>query len=541
MTSSDQTRRRFAPVHIETTFQSVRKTAAVGPNSEPTPEPSPRSASPKNPEPRQQKGRFHPQLIETSRRAHRAGDFCPATRPTDKTDITPYTNHIYLAKSKPRRRRGDSSYDEATRHMLSSRRETEDDDVKEYLLQITAREAARQMEDAALAAFPNSRAREGGVAHFYFGESSGSDRSADGLRRRPDQEPRSRRKSSDLGLNWWHRHMQEHAQLLAHSRGDQDATTHSRDTLLTTDSDLDKMDLSLPPDPLWTTSGRDRQGSPSGATTPTPPTHDPASLAALYRGRNAGPGRPFGAMGLKPDNAELLLMRQADSPPMLGKDLTFRRCPSPKPTRLETDRPFAQQSRPRDRVRDAPGRPGLWRGYCCKSEANGSHAGNGVVRPSPPTSPPSGRPRLSVAQEPLTEEPRGLWTGGGGPVRDKPPGGTDERLRREKAERDDKILREFDDAFVTQVYNYLSLGHPATARPFDDELARISRVDLAELASRDDDVKAHVRAKDADHTRCPRWRALKIYIVEWARRHPDLDSLDPLAWGVGDRRGSWAI
>ncbi|RDA89086.1 hypothetical protein CP532_2210 [Ophiocordyceps camponoti-leonardi (nom. inval.)] len=533
--SSDQPRRRFAPVPIETTFQSVRN----------SPEPcSHRSASPANPDPRL---RFHPQLIETSRRTHRAGDVCPATRPADKTDITPYTNHIYLAKPKPRRRCHHHHHHHHNHqhhhHMPPSRRETEDDDVKEYLLQITAREAARQMEDAALAAFPNSRPREGDVAHFYFGESSGSDKSQ-------QQEPRRRlrRKSSDLGLNWWHRHMQEHAQLLAQSR-DVVTTPQHQQTFVTTDSELDNMDLSLPPDPLWTTSGRDAAVVEKPCDpVPTPPVNgdDPASLAALYGGRS-----PFCPMGIKPEKKiGLLLTRQEASPPMLGKDLTFRRCPSPKPTKLETDRPFAS-SLSRDKGRDAPG---LWRGYCCRSSDK-----NGTLSSHPPG---SSRTNKEVVN--------GLWTCRNGFV------DNDDRQRRGKtkatgAEIDDKIMREFDDTFVTQVYNYLSLGHPATARPFDEELARISRVGLDELASRDHhqhqyhhhhhhhhqqtqqqrqtDQHQHHRRHEApekasspDLSRCPRWRALKLYIVEWARQHPDLDSLDPLAWGVGgDRRGSWAI
>ncbi|EQL01336.1 hypothetical protein OCS_02944 [Ophiocordyceps sinensis CO18] len=85
------------------------------------------------------------------------------------------------------------------------------------------------------------------------------------------------------------------------------------------------------------------------------------------------------------------------------------------------------------------------------------------------------------------------------------------------------------------------------ARSFDDELSKISRVTTEELG-RDDDrqmAKGHMLEMRLDDTpedgRCPRWRALKVYILQWARSHPDLDSLDPLAWGVRERRGSWAI
>lgn len=129
--------------------------------------------------------------------------------------------------------------------------------------------------------------------------------------------------------------------------------------------------------------------------------------------------------------------------------------------------------------------------------------------------------------------------------------GLGERLAQEKAraERDEKIAAEFDDAFVTQVFNYLSLGYPSMARGFDEELGKISSVAIDELTSYDAaaaGVKGYLLEASADVTipdeeRCPRWRALKTYIYEWARQHPDLDSFDPLAWGVRERRGSWAI
>jgi len=85
------------------------------------------------------------------------------------------------------------------------------------------------------------------------------------------------------------------------------------------------------------------------------------------------------------------------------------------------------------------------------------------------------------------------------------------------------------------------------ARAFDEELSKISHMSIEELEV--DDAKqmasGHLmqpaEAEMAEENRCPRWRALKMYIFEWARQHPDLDSLDPLAWGVRERRGSWAI
>ncbi|RFU71803.1 hypothetical protein TARUN_10459, partial [Trichoderma arundinaceum] len=121
MSNPEPPRRRFVPVPIETTFQSYRKNVydytshhRIGPNPELTPEPSPRSPSAQFPlevQPSDEslssshdRRRFAPQLIETSRRSRRVGEPGPATRPADKTDITPYTNHIYSAKPKSNRR-----------------------------------------------------------------------------------------------------------------------------------------------------------------------------------------------------------------------------------------------------------------------------------------------------------------------------------------------------------------------------------------------------------------------------------------------------
>jgi hypothetical protein len=125
----------------------------------------------------------------------------------------------------------------------------------------------------------------------------------------------------------------------------------------------------------------------------------------------------------------------------------------------------------------------------------------------------------------------------------------DERLQKEKvrAERDEQIAQEFNDEFITQVYNYLSLGYPATACVFDEELSKISGTSPAELRINDEKqmAKGHMLEMKLGETpeedRCPRWRALKVYITEWARQHPNLNNLDPLAWGVRERKGSWAF
>ncbi|RFU79352.1 hypothetical protein TARUN_2888 [Trichoderma arundinaceum] len=275
---------------------------------------------------------------------------------------------------------------------------------------------------------------------------------------------------------------------------------------------------------------------------------------------------------------------------MLGKDLVFRRCPSPKFTTLEPEDPF-EAHMIEDQARDLPGQAGLWRGYCCRSESTGGcivppelHNPKLIETPTDPNFPESSCTCDVVDAGVLSEEPvsifsssgtassgltssnGGLWGGSSHQHQQQDGGaaeehkgdlhaangldGLSERLQREKAqaERDEKILQEFGGDFVTQVYNYLSLGYPAMARGFDEELSRISHIALDDLR-RDDEkqmAKGHMVEMKLDDSapeeeRCPRWVALRVYVTEWARQHPDLDNLDPLAWGVRERRGSWAI
>ncbi|KAJ6789139.1 hypothetical protein PWT90_01531 [Aphanocladium album] len=636
--NSEPPRRRFAPEPIETTYKSHRAAplppagVRVGPNPELTPEASPRSLSPASAAHPRIRRRFAPQLIETSRRSRRVGDDGPATRPTDKTDITPYTNHIYTTKNKSKKRQdGVIAEEEPMRRKQPTRRETEEEEVKEYLLELAAKEAERQIQEDALAAFPNSRAREGGVAHFYFRDGSSSEESPSESPAEDDRgRRRVRRKMSSLDLGWWQRHMQEHAEKVAHDREDEEARRRLEDMDMTSDSELDKMDLTVPPDAMWTTSRRASLGdmrdsandkaearhwaatkqsealhvlrgpAPESTTPdrsqpsaqhhhqqqpplnkqPPPPQQQqqqPANESGFRRPHDPF-GRPFAALGIRPDAAQLQRIRKFVSPPMLGKELNFRKCPSPKQTKLETDHSFVlSQNAKQDR--DLSGKGGLWRGYCCRSESTGGYLVPAELHPPAMMATPRtpGTPKELFAHEvdcvlAVSDEPSSLWdvpadADAPGNLSGVCPGtaehrlrsgapkglhmlhGLDERLQQEKvrAERDDKIAVEFGDEFVTQVYNYLSLGYPAMARSFDEELSKMSRVSVEELC-RDDDkqlAKGHMLEMNLDDTpeeeRCPRWKALRVYIVEWARQHPDLDDLNPLAWGVHERRGSWAI
>ncbi|KAI1382838.1 uncharacterized protein F4822DRAFT_98155 [Hypoxylon trugodes] len=685
--------RRFAPVPIETTFDSYRvsnnRKNPIGPTAELTPDPSPTTpqssfyleeqrAGSKQRENSQNKPRrkFAPQLIETTRRSKKADQPGPATKPVDKTDITPGTNHIYAPKPKrkaaprpavagvpnansegeglltPRRqqsmkphpntRRGTrQSYTPDLDTIMSSeseksseenddiadapalnlgapalssgipeqeedddgdswssrkphlrdRRESCDEEFSGYLLAVAAREAHRQRElESAMAAFPNG-VRPEGVEHFLVRDNSEDDDPLD-ERLRHGTSQLLRRKESDPG--WAVKEMRAHAEKLAHNRQER----------MSIDEGSDHMDLAPPPaDPLWTTSAfrTSYDESMKDTTSPVLSASSPALLArvdshphlpsphhAPETGLRASPfGIPFAFRANEPEDPQMRRMRMAASPPMLGGDLEFRICPSPKQTRMEPTQRYCVLDKPEEQQRDVTGSTGLWRGYC-------SAKTNNIETPHP-------GPNLLMTPQDTPQDPfaaafgdsvsiSGVMTGTQSPGATSPShrnsrgqyilSGLDERLKKEKArkELEEIIAAEFDDEFVTQVYNYISLGYPATARAFDLELSKISGIDIHELR-KDDNLKVEkgfmlqmemsvskgssaidsdsgeetpLRTPEEDEriTRVsrrkpkpPRWIALKLYIREWARQHPSLNDAGTgeMAWGVRARRGSWAI
>ncbi|KAI1408192.1 hypothetical protein F5Y13DRAFT_182858 [Hypoxylon sp. FL1857] len=650
--------RRFAPVPIETTFDSYRvgnnRKNPLGPTAELTPDPSPttphppylfgdekqkESMQPNNPQNKLRR-KFAPQLIETTRRSKKANQPGPATKPIDKTDITPGTNHIYAPKPKrkaaprpavtgvpnassesdglltPRRqqsmkphpntRRGTrQSYTPELDTILSSeseksseenddngeapdlnigapalstgipeqdgdgidtwssrqynsrdRRESCDEEFSGYLLAVAAREAQRQRElESAMAAFPNG-VRPEGVEHFLVRDNSEDDDPLD-ERLRHGTSQLLRRKESDPG--WAVKEMRAHAEKLARARQEK----------VSVDEDVDHMDIAPPPaDPLWTTSAFRTSVDENMRDAPSPviSTSSPALLARMRK------------------------MRMAASPPMLGGDLTFRLCPSPKATRMEPSQRYRLGDKPEEHHRDVTGTTGLWRGYC-SAKANvtveTTHPGpNLLMTPQEPATPGDPFSAAFTASMGISGVMSGAQSSGVQSPTNRHSqqrglhllSGLDERLKKEKArkELEERIAAEFDDAFVTQVYNYISLGYPATARAFDEELSKISGIDIEELR-KDDNLKVEkgfmlhmemsihhsrsvsdsdsgedmrFRTPEQDERRPrrrkpkpPRWIALKLYIREWARQHPSLNDAGTgeMAWGVRARRGSWAI
>ena len=266
---------------------------------------------------------------------------------------------------------------------------------------------------------------------------------------------------------------------------------------------------------------------------------------------------------------EMNVMRKAASPPMAGQELRFRRCRSPRGTRLDCSnyphnpRELSQSPQSSERAGLWEGRAasstqtsgaGLWHGFCSQDHNEGepdtTALRSGILTPAaiehqdpmatitpipstqllPPTPPSSHSTTCSVSLTSvlLTEE---------------------------------TIDREFPDEFVTVLYDYCSFGYPSMARRYDEELSKITNIPIAKIRQDDDDKnpRGHIGVHDGilegflngtetmtssneAPVRDERWRALKIYVREWARQSPHmLGQIGRSEWGNSTRKGSWAI
>lgn len=238
--------------------------------------------------------------------------------------------------------------------------------------------------------------------------------------------------------------------------------------------------------------------------------------------------------------------RNERSPPMLGSDIIIPRSVSPEGTlchksRIENDSQATQShctgcdglwcaSSHADRGRGS----GLWKGTCQKNENNQSESGssNGKAAPKGLFVKPDVTKTLSLdLPRPQRQQiSTSRLHQSAGP---SSPTGTSSNL-----------LDELDDEFVTQIYNYLSLGYPCVARYYDDELSLISGITITDLRHDDlrTDAKGYVVAPDdSSSVVCSRWEALRVYIREWALRQPQMGESDDSAWGMPERKGSWAF
>lgn len=402
-------------------------------------------------------------------------------------------------------------------------RESCDERFSGYLLSLAARSAEKELRDQALAAFPNEQIHQP-VSHFAI---DGDEEFGNEDEELMHSEPRivSRihpvlRRGSTADLSWELEQMRRHkeeAEL-------KDLGVHKSDA---------------------------HESRFSAAAISSRQQKMPENESSVF-------------VGWRRD-LELAQMRHAASPPMLGNDIVFPFSVSPQGTATETDHLHVHNVEP-EPVDDGDQaglwadhthtedeeKPGLWMGLCHKDEGDEEdfychRARTGIATPRPS----NGFGSSFDMKDMLDDE---CGSSGSNPLEM-----TDDPLDVMDVEpdEDNAIECEFHDGFITQVYNYLSLGYPSLARCFDIELSKISGIPVSEL--RQDDLtaeaKGHVisspgRASNGTNNSpgtpetCMRWKALRLYIHEWARQQPEMgilndESLD--AWGVIERRGSWAI
>lgn len=400
---------------------------------------------------------------------------------------------------------------------VAQRQESEDERASGHLLEIAAKAAERQLREQAMAAFPNSE-DHARIDHYI-------DHDLDELVSCPD-EMMSRRESSFNGVNWELEAMRKYQEKQA-----KDKEQQKEQEALPNNSSQAKAAPSLSENPagLWTAK------------------------------KAAGESDP-----------ELERMRKQARPPMLGKNIKFPRCASPEPSRFDPTQGcdivrttmcyLSEQSKAAEEKGESlwcgkgngkqtsktpslwssgtsrtSSTHGLWGGFCSNGGDKSPRGPTGILTPSHDKgSPFSPYPTPAMSLLPPTP----------------PSSAADFSSINEKLAVEQTIIEDFGDDFVTQVYNYLSLGYPSMARPFDAELSKISKIPISEL--RQDDHLAASRGyirlgKDGNLTdseiteeTCVRWRALRLYIQEWARQNPGMAE-EEIGRGTAVRKGSWAL
>lgn len=590
--------RRALPQPVETNIRHSRDSSkdstshdpssdSVTSNKRPLPQPID-STSPTS-KPR----RFAPQIIDTQRRSRRntdTTDTTPSLTPTDKTHVTPgrqdhlplhirpgplpvppvnspiassdyipqipesHFSSSNLAKRQERRHSfrvpdlpaiksqteseesNDSSVpslstspsadsDETqTRRQKKKRKKkaeirpgSQDDRYAGYLLSLAAKTAEKQLREQAMAAYPNENLHEH-VDHYAIdGDSEDSDVEAGVGKLGLGGQRSTRHGHRDSAAGWDMAEMRKHQNKLEQQKRNQWATEQPE-------------------------YGRRRSVKKS--------TEDAGNV---HRGGEVAGVPPKELMGWQKDN-EMKPMRSAASPPMAGEDLKFPKCPSPQATRMDVHQyPGMKNYKDQERRRHT----GLWTPGGGSSRQNSvSGLWMGVNAASVQAKMVVPQPLRSGLLTPTSERDDPLSASAEYSSHHLPPSPPDiqednkidNTLRRELS-----IEQELNDSFVTQVYNYLSLGYPSLARKFDEELSKITRVSVEDLRKDDGLVNAKgyvgapegtgtdVRGIMEGQTKCERWCALRKYVREWGRQQPEMRVRGDGGWGARARKGSWAL
>lgn len=297
-------------------------------------------------------------------------------------------------------------------------------------------------------------------------------------------------------------------------------------------------------------------------------------------------GAPKTIIGGWQKDVGLKKMRSAASPPMLGGDITFPRCPSPEPARFDVTQGsdairnnmcyltnHAEGMSTEDKQclwqgkesgasgRSSAAKSGLWGGFCQGDDPKPTIGLVGIVTPKSEVGDPFGGIGNSGSHTPRLPPSPARSSDNGVDARrtscrlnELKKGESDEARRAERRQFKRYIEEEFSDSFVSQVFNYLSLGYPSLARKFDEELSKISKIPVEELREDDrlaqhrgyirfgEDMDGEMRGQDGiDEHSSARWKALRIYVREWGLQQPKISpGGNPMGpWGVIERRGSW--
>ncbi|RAL01489.1 uncharacterized protein BO80DRAFT_493272 [Aspergillus ibericus CBS 121593] len=369
----------------------------------------------------------------------------------------------------------------------------------EYVLALAARSAEKQLKEQALAAFPNEQVYQP-VDHFAIDKEDEDSVNEDDLQvRRKLSAPGKHRRASSADLPWELEYLRRHKE------------------------EAEMCDRAM--------------AGTKGLHFP-PIDHRPSD------GTMQTCGNWTGGFGLPQT-------RQGASPPMLGVDLVFPQSLSPEMTLCESS--VIEQNNPQDKLYHPPrlwfanrdlfdksDGGGLWMGTC-KSNKFPDFEDSRSLRMglSGDTGEQSQYPTATLMQH--EKQPLGCSRGVQASTH-----------TRQHVSQEEDLDRELDDSFVTQIYNYLSLGYPCVARYYDHELSIVSGIPVADLR-RDDlktDAKGYVSVVSENSIDrrvakevCMRWMALRLYIQDWARKRPRTaeGDGDHGTWGVCERKGSWAI
>ena len=535
--------------------------------------------------------KFAPLLVETTRRRRKSTDTVPAVLPSDKTEVSPgdqisffrprnlvrpsaapvVPDNSPIVRSEQAPRASDSRYSAAqlrnheprqhsfrvpnlpsirsagddegsnesncpslstspsaasdetepsrnARRVGKSRRKTSEG----YLLSLAAQAAEKQLREQAMAAYPNENTHEP-VDHFAV------DRETDGTEDDETEnssqvtpkatEERSRTQRSDFAAGWNVAEMRRHQETIERLHNSHKTTVQPE-------------------------LGRRRSVKGS--------FQDPEQARRDLQQAGAT-AKPHGG---RQKDVEMEKMRNAASPPMAGQNLRFPHCQSPRQTRLD-----AGQHLPGYKGMRAPTskeHTGLWTPGGCTSKGGsvcglwmGTSAKSAQETLEPPAKFQTG------LLTPTSEQDDPFTSSSASYIRNQLPPSPPSSHSDSKISCLDAILSEeqqlaleFHDAFITQVYNYLSLGYPALARKYDVELSKISKIPIDELRQHDSNTnaKGYIGApegggsdvKGVQDGACARWSALKRYVKEWARQqsHMGIRAED---WGDRARRGSWAF